>query len=79
MEDWKESLAVISTYGRTEDFPKFCVALAEKLNGAGKADAAVLCHICAGNVEAASLYWSHQNMGNGTQGLQALIEKVCAM
>eukprot|EP00579_Thalassiosira_antarctica_P000907 CAMPEP_0201876878 /NCGR_PEP_ID=MMETSP0902-20130614/8436_1 /ASSEMBLY_ACC=CAM_ASM_000551 /TAXON_ID=420261 /ORGANISM="Thalassiosira antarctica, Strain CCMP982" /LENGTH=1129 /DNA_ID=CAMNT_0048404213 /DNA_START=68 /DNA_END=3457 /DNA_ORIENTATION=+ len=56
---WKETLAVLSTYGKSEEFPELCAALGERLEGADVGDFAnaSLCYMCALNLGQAVKYW----------------------
>jgi len=56
---WKETLAVLSTYGKSEEFPRLCAALGERLEGeaAGDFANASLCYMCALNLGQAVKYW----------------------
>eukprot|EP00612_Vaucheria_litorea_P006457 CAMPEP_0171481444 /NCGR_PEP_ID=MMETSP0946-20130122/6749_1 /TAXON_ID=109269 /ORGANISM="Vaucheria litorea, Strain CCMP2940" /LENGTH=1148 /DNA_ID=CAMNT_0012013017 /DNA_START=6 /DNA_END=3452 /DNA_ORIENTATION=+ len=49
LRDWRETLAVISTYSKAEEFPLLCEALALRLEDAGKEFTipATLCYMCA--------------------------------
>lgn len=56
---WKETLAVLSTYGKSEEFPGLCAALGERLESetAGDFANASLCYMCALNLGQAVKYW----------------------
>src|SRR5210317_1277665 len=54
---WKETLAVLSTYGKSEEFPILCAALGDRLEGAGDSANASLCYMCALNLGQAVKYW----------------------
>jgi len=56
--EWRETLAVLSTYGKSEEFPGLCAELGERLEGAGgdAADAS-LCYMCALDLGRAVKYW----------------------
>lgn len=83
---WKETLAVLSTYGKSEEFPILCAALGDRLEGAGDSANASLCYMCALNLGQAVKYWkftlqkaNESFEGNGTTDLlsmQDFIEKV---
>lgn len=58
--DWQETLALLSTYGKTEEFPALCLALGERLDAAGDEQNASLCYMCALDLARASKYWKVQ-------------------
>lgn len=82
---WKETLAVLSTYGKSEEFPVLCAALGDRLEGAGDFANASLCYMCALNLGQAVGYWkftlqnaneSFEGSGTDLLSLQQFIEKV---
>jgi len=79
---WKETLAVLSTYGKSEEFPMLCAALGDRLEGAGDMANASLCYMCALNLGQAVNYWKVTLQKNDSDGstdllsLQDFIEKV---
>eukprot|EP00536_Pseudo-nitzschia_multiseries_P003977 jgi/Psemu1/253120/estExt_Genewise1Plus.C_630102 len=54
---WKETLAILSTYSKSEEFPSLCVALGDKLEAAGDHANASLCYMCALSLSKAVKYW----------------------
>lgn len=80
---WQETLAILSTYGKSEEFPSLCLALGDRLNEFGDRESASLCFMCALNLERVAEYWRYQleqaNEGSDSPdllALQAFIEKV---
>ena len=80
---WKETLAVLSTYGKSEEFPALCAALGDRLEEAGDDANASLCYMCALNLGQTVKYWKRtlQNANAQFGGLDLLslhefIEKV---
>lgn len=80
---WQETLAILSTYGKSEDFPSLCLALGDRLNEYEDKQSATLCYMCALDLEKVSKYWmlqlNHANEVSGSIDLLALqmfIEKV---
>jgi protein transport protein SEC31 len=83
---WRETLAVLSTYGKSDEFPALCAALGDRLEEAGGDFAnASLCYMCALKLGDAVRYWKYTlqntNMAyeGGTSDLLSLhdfIEKV---
>eukprot|EP00956_Cyclotella_meneghiniana_P036579 scaffold127602_cov60-Cyclotella_meneghiniana.AAC.2 len=80
---WKETLAVLSTYGKSDEFPNLCEALGERLEEAGDMANASLCYMCALNLTQTVKYWKHtlQNANASFEGTDLLsvhefIEKV---
>ena len=57
---WQETLAILSSYAQSEEFPRLCIALGQRLEEAGHDENASLCYMCALNVEHASRYWVAQ-------------------
>jgi protein transport protein SEC31 len=56
---WKETLAVLSTYGKSEEFPTLCASLGDRLEEAGDIANASLCYMCALNLSQTAKYWKH--------------------
>ena len=54
---WRETLAILCTYAPAEDWGTLAGVLAGRLADAGDAHASTLCHICAGDVDAAVRHW----------------------
>jgi protein transport protein SEC31 len=80
---WKETLAILSTYGKSEEFPMLCSALGDRLEEVGDMANASLCYMCALNLGQTVKYWkrmlqdSNASFG-GTDliSLHEFIEKV---
>lgn len=81
---WQETLAVLSTYAKTEEFGPLCAQLgkrlAEELNDKASA---TLCYMCAVDIRQTALYWIEEfkeacaRAGMlDTMALQDFIEKV---
>lgn len=75
--NWQETLAILSTYGKSDEFPTLCVALGDKLDAAGDPANASLCFMCARSLNKAVKYWrdklKKQNaISGGSVDLQAL-------
>ncbi|ESQ43725.1 hypothetical protein EUTSA_v10005758mg [Eutrema salsugineum] len=81
---WKETLALLCTFSQGEQWTSLCDALALKLMAAGNTLAAVLCYICAGNVDRTVEIWS-RSLANERDGrsyaelLQDLMEKTLVL
>eukprot|EP01041_Mallomonas_annulata_P003398 gene3398-6750_t len=81
---WKETLALLSTYGKSEEFPTLCEALASRLeNEQNDIASATLCYMCATNVERVVHFWAEElKVANAIKGrldniaLQQFVEKV---
>jgi protein transport protein SEC31 len=84
LKDWQETLALLSTYGKIDEFPVICEALAARLeNEIGNHDAANLCYMCASNILKTIAYWTSQLKDSNallgridTAALQEYVEKV---
>lgn len=81
---WKETLALLSSYAESEEFPRLCIALGDRLDSVGAKENASLCYICALSLSHASKYWiSQMERANARKGgsmdwkaLQDLVMKV---
>lgn len=83
---WRETLAILSTYGKSEEFPTLCEALGDRLEEAGGDFAnASLCYMCALKLGDTIRYWKYtlQNANLANEGgatdllsLHDFIEKV---
>ena len=54
---WRETLAMLCTYAPGDEWGPLAEVLAEGLITSGDHNSAMLCYICAGNVDAAIKYW----------------------
>lgn len=55
---WRKTLAILSTYGRSEEFPVLCLGLGKRLQEIGNdPEAASLCFMCALNLDHSVQYW----------------------
>lgn len=84
IDSWKECLVAILTHSR-EQMPMLCEQLAERLlneggNSQENIENAILCYICAGNLEKLVEVWPKPNLNSRdsklTNDLQELIEVV---
>ena len=58
----REALTAIVTYATDEDFPRLCSRLGDRLSG----HAAMLCYICAGDLEKLVECWmKNKDTGSG--------------
>jgi protein transport protein SEC31 len=81
---WRETLAIVNTYGKSEEFGQLCESLAGRLVEEGRDTAsATLCYMCANNVPRAISHWVEElksaNAAAGcmdTVALQTFVEKV---
>jgi len=81
LSNWKETLALLCTYARTDAFPSLCDTLGGWLEReAGDLRSATLCYMCAANMEKSVRVWV-ANVGEEPftphDVLQDMIEKVC--
>ncbi len=69
LSNWQETLAILSTYGKSDEFPTLCVALGDKLDAAGDQSNASLCYMCALSLTKAVKHWrtrlEEQNITSG--------------
>ncbi|CAM0907138.1 unnamed protein product [Alopecurus aequalis] len=81
---WKETLALLCTFARKDEWNVLCDTLASRLLGVGDMLAATLCYICAGNIDKAVEIWS-RNLRSEDGGktyvdlLQDLMEKTITL
>lgn len=54
---WQETLAILSTYGKSEEFPQLCIALGDLLDSVEDSQSATLCHMCALSLPRAVKFW----------------------
>jgi len=75
---WRETLAIISTYGKTEEFPALCLSLGNRLEESGDVGNASLCFMCALCLDKAVRFWKLQldNSGTDIMALHSFMEKV---
>ncbi|KAH8070454.1 hypothetical protein JL721_5228 [Aureococcus anophagefferens] len=84
LRKWEETLAILSTYGKSDEFPALCEALGGRLEHEARDDkAAALCYMCAVNVPKTVKFWiddfnaASRSLGKvDTLALQDLVEKV---
>ncbi|CAL5084442.1 unnamed protein product [Urochloa decumbens] len=84
LSSWKETLALLCTFARKEEWNILCDTLASRLLSVGDTLAATLCYICAGNIDKAVEIWS-RNLKSEDGGktyvdlLQDLMEKTITL
>lgn len=78
--NWKETLALASTYGLSGEFPALSVALGERLEAAGDSRSASLCYMCSISLDRTVKFWLSQleaaNKKKGSTDLLAIHEFV---
>ncbi|XP_031552702.1 protein transport protein Sec31A-like [Actinia tenebrosa] len=82
LENWKEALAALVTYAKPEEFTSLCDLLGQRLEGEGDRhfSNAMICYICAGNVEKFVACWSRSMpVEPSPLALQDLVEKVMVL
>lgn len=57
LKSWRETLALLCTYACSDEWGDLCSTLGMHLARNGHTHAAVLCYICAGNVDEAVKLW----------------------
>lgn len=81
---WRETLALLSTYGKSDEFPILCETLANRLEAESKdPNSATLCYMCAANMIRTIEFWTselkkaNEQLGYlDTMELQNYVEKV---
>uniref|UniRef100_A0A8C5DAQ9 Protein transport protein Sec31A n=1 Tax=Gouania willdenowi TaxID=441366 RepID=A0A8C5DAQ9_GOUWI len=79
LQSWKEALAGVMTYAKTDEFSSLCDLLGGRLEEAEDPELnsqACLSYICAGNVERLVSCWSRAHQHLSPLSLQDLVEKV---
>jgi hypothetical protein len=59
-KNWPETLAILSTYGKSDEFPNLCIALGDLLESSGDTQSASLCYMCSLSLERAVRFWRGQ-------------------
>jgi protein transport protein SEC31 len=77
---WSETLAILLTYAKP-DFARLSCKLAERLQRSSMTHAAIICYICASNVDAAITLWLHESRETAMPiaQLQRVLEKSIAL
>jgi protein transport protein SEC31 len=68
---WRETLAILSTYSSSDQFHQLCVVLGDLLESAGDHANASLCYMCSLSLDKAIKYWRMQlaaQNGGRTEG-----------
>ncbi|EQC35750.1 hypothetical protein SDRG_06509 [Saprolegnia diclina VS20] len=78
---WTETLAILTTYAKSDEFAPLCDRLAAKLEAAGDRTSATLCYMCSVNVEKIYSAWVKEaavqaKTRDPVSVLQDLIEKI---
>lgn len=73
LADWRIALAIVCTYAKPDEFPTLCSALGARLEASDRR-AAVLCYVCAGDLERTLALWAAG--ADSVDGAQTLVEKV---
>lgn len=77
---WKEALAAVLTYAKPEDFAVLCESLGSRLENTSLVPYAMLCYICAGNLEKLARCWVQiQCKAESPESLQELVEQVMVL
>ena len=80
-QSWRETLALLCTYAQSEDWPDLCSNLGDLLlTRGGDIDSAVLCYICAGNLDNAVRLWSQNiDLAQDKTQLHTVMEKAIVL
>lgn len=79
MSNWKEALAATLTYAEDAEFPSLCQTIGQRLESELAATSqAVLCYICAGNMEKVVDCWLRVQDGS-TASLQEMVEQIMVL
>ncbi len=79
MSNWKEALAATLTYAEDNDFANLCQTIGQRLEAeTGATNEAVLCYICAGNMEKVVDCWLRVE-DDSTTSLQEMVEQIMVL
>ncbi len=80
-QNWRETLVLLCTYAQSEDWPDLCSNLGDLLlTRGGDIDSAVLCYVCAGNLDNAVRLWSQNiDLAQDKAQLHTVMEKAIVM
>ncbi|KAM4703392.1 protein transport protein Sec31B [Rhinophrynus dorsalis] len=82
LQSWKESLALLLTYSKPEEYSELCDVLGSRLEseGDGKLSSqACLCYISSGNVDRLAECWVKSHETSTPLALQDLVEKAMVL
>jgi len=81
LSSWRETMALLCTYVRSDEFSGLCNSLAARLAQSGNEHAATLCYVCAGNVDEAVKQWSKacKDSKVTVDMMQSIIEKAVVL
>lgn len=74
LDSWQQTLALLSTYGTSQEFPQLCKALGQRIQDAGDHATASLCYICAMDFESVVTYWRAEMLGNRGDGDNSTVD-----
>ena len=74
LNDWQQTLAILSTYCTSQEFPQLVQSLAKRVQEAGDPTTASLCYICAMDFEAVVKYWLEEFKGAENSDWEALCD-----
>lgn len=75
---WTETLALLSTYGKSEEFPKLCILLGDRLATAGDHHSANLCYMCSLSLDHSARFWLSQlQAANKVRGFDVIVLSNC--
>lgn len=79
MGNWKEALAATLTYAEDGEFSSLCQTIGQRLEAEmGATNQAVLCYICAGNMEKVVDCWLRVE-DDSTASLQEMVEQIMVL
>jgi protein transport protein SEC31 len=80
-QNWRETLALLCTYAQSEEWPDLCSNLGDLLlTRGGDVDSAVLCYVCAGNLDNAVRLWSQNiDLSQDKTELNLVMEKAIVL
>lgn len=79
MSNWKEALAATLTYAEDNEFANLCQTIGQRLEAeTGATNEAVLCYICAGNMEKVVDCWLRVE-DDSTASLQEMVEQIMVL
>lgn len=82
LQNWKEALAILLTYSKSEEYAELCDILGARLESEGDgrlSSQACLCYISSGNVKRLVECWAKTHEMTSPLALQELVEKVMVL
>jgi len=78
--DWRQALVAAVTYAGNDEFSSICAELGDRLESSGDAKAAMLCYVCAADLNKLVAIWLRtKNADASPKALQDLVEVLMSL